>query len=77
MSDKIGWSVNRDGYVINQAGTKVAQIGKGGTLYLYDKKMRTSLPFSIADWHSLSRQMGEDYSPSDNSSSKAESSSNK
>lgn len=44
----VGWHREGDA-LLSPTGSKIAEI-RGGMLWLYDKKLKTSLPFSIIDW---------------------------
>ena len=68
----INWRVAEDGSVYSPFDTRVAIIDPEGTLYLYDKKVRTGLPFTPTDRCALThrlRQLKEDNPSSDKSDS--------
>ncbi len=52
MTDAVSWVLGEDGSVYSPTGARVAKI-HDGTLQLYDKRTRTSLPFTVDDHQRL------------------------
>ena len=52
------WKVDRNGYVISTSGAKCARL-VGGDLYLYDKRMKLELLFSLEDLERLTKELAE------------------
>ena len=49
------WKIDEDGYMVSQAGTRCARF-ESGTLYLYDRKSKSEVPFTLIDWALLSQE---------------------
>ena len=59
MNDPL-WQLDPDGFVVSaQTGTRCARMAPDGDLLLYDKRMKTSLPFSVDDWQRLRKEAEE------------------
>ena len=51
---RVAWRVDHQGNLYSPVGTWFGKV-KDGALMLYDKRMKTCLPFTPEDWQSLSR----------------------
>lgn len=45
----VEWLIDAEGYLVSPAGTRIAKITRD-TLWLYDKRIKTDLPFTLEDW---------------------------
>jgi hypothetical protein len=48
----VGWRIDPASYLVSPAGTRIARITED-TLYLFDKKIGTGLPFTREHWAAL------------------------
>lgn len=45
----VEWIVDEAGYLVSPSGTRVAKI-TSSAIWLYDKRIKTDLPFTLEDW---------------------------
>lgn len=52
------WRVDQERNLYSPAGTWVGRLGDD-CLYLYDKRLKTHIPFTLQDWERLLRAVAE------------------
>lgn len=50
--DNNNWTIDENGYIRTRTNTVVAQM-RDGILFLYDKRIKLAIPFTLDDWRLL------------------------